>query len=113
MNEGDRLPVPIPPTTALSEPPIMPAFTTDGFGGPCGAMLGKYRHPNPSAFMSNSTNAGVIEAPWRRTSRGVVMETKHLTLVSGTAPPFLFVCLLSDVVTRLEELLVSMTDCTE
>lgn len=40
--------------------------------------------------MSNSTNAGVIEAPWRRTSLGVVMETRHLTRVKGTAPPLDF-----------------------
>jgi len=80
-------PVPMPVTTAWSVPPITPADTTDGVTGPCGAMLGRYMQPKPSQDMSNSTNDGVMAAPWRRTSRGVVMDTRHFTRVSNTGPP--------------------------
>lgn len=57
------IPVPMPVTTVWSVPPIMPAETTDGVTGPCGAILGKYMQPNPSQLMSNSTNDGVMAAP--------------------------------------------------
>lgn len=50
--------------------------------GDCGAMLGRYRQPKPSADMSNSVNGGEGNGPL-----GVVIETRVLTLVSGTAPP--------------------------
>jgi len=73
--------------TAWSVPPIIPADTTDGVTGPCGAMLGRYIQPKPSLLMSNSTNDGVMAAPWRRTSRGVVIDTRHFTRVSNTGPP--------------------------
>ena len=53
----------------------------------CGVMLGKKRAPNPSADISNSTKAGMMATPWRRGSRGVVMETKHLTRDSVTGEP--------------------------
>ena len=69
----------------------MPPVTTDGLGGPCGAILGKYKHPNPSTLMSNSTNDGVMLAPCSLTSRGVVMETRHLTRARDTEPPLLVV----------------------
>jgi len=78
----------MPVTTVWSVPPIMPADTTDGVTGPCGAILGRYMQPKPSQLMSNSTNDGVMAAPWRRTSRGVVIDTRHLTRVSSTGPPF-------------------------
>ena len=65
----------------------MPADTTDGVTGPCGAMLGRYKQPKPSVCMSNSTKDGVMAAPCRRTSRGVVIDTRHFTRVSSTAPP--------------------------
>ena len=80
------LPVPIPPITDESATPTTP-LTTLGVGGPCGAILGKYRHPNPSAFMLNSTNAGVTLDPCILASFGVVMETKHFTRVNGTGYP--------------------------
>lgn len=79
-------PVPMPPITAGSEVPTTPP-TTEGVGGPCGAMLGRYRQAKPSAAMSNSTKAGVTEAPCILASLGVVMETRHLTRVSGTGRP--------------------------
>jgi len=82
------IPVPMPVTTFWSVPPIIPADTTDGVIGPCGAILGRYMHPKPSQLISNSTNDGVMAAPWRRMSRGVVMETRHFTRVSNTGPPF-------------------------
>ena len=50
-------------------------------------MLGKKRAPNPSADMSNSTKAGMMATPWSRGSRGVVMETRHLTRESVTGQP--------------------------
>ena len=78
----------MPVTTFWSVPPIIPADTTDGVIGPCGAILGRYMHPKPSQLISNSTNDGVMAAPWRRMSRGVVMETRHFTRVSNTGPPF-------------------------
>ena len=80
--------MPIPVTTVWSVPPIMPAETTDGVTGPCGAILGRYMQPKPSQLMSNSTNDGVMAAPWRRMSRGVVIDTRHFTRVSNTGPPF-------------------------
>lgn len=76
----------MPPITDESATPTTP-LTTLGVGGPCGAILGKYKHPNPSAFMLNSTNAGVTLDPCILASLGVVMETRHLTLVSGTGQP--------------------------
>ena len=79
-------PVPMPPITTGSEVPTTPP-TTEGVGGPWGAMLGRYRHAKPSAAMSNSTNAGVTEAPCILASLGVVMETRHLMRVSGTGRP--------------------------
>jgi len=84
---NNHVPVPMPVTTVWSVPPIMPAETTDGVIGPCGAILGRYMQPKPSQLMSNSTNDGIIAAPWRRMSRGVVMETRHFTRVSNTGPP--------------------------
>jgi len=57
------IPVPIPVTTVWSVPPIIPAETTDGVTGPCGAMLGRYMQPKPSLLISNSTNDGVMAAP--------------------------------------------------
>ena len=82
-----HIPVPMPVTTVWSVPPIIPADTTDGVTGPCGAILGRYMQPKPSRRMSNSTNDGVMAAPWRRMSRGVVIETRHFTRVSNTGPP--------------------------
>jgi len=96
MGTSHYSPDPMPPTTPGSLPPIIPDPTTEGVGGPCGAILGRYRQPKPSAFMSNSMNAGVIDAPWRRTSLGVVMETRHLTLVRGTVPPLAVPFFISD-----------------
>ena len=76
----------MPPITGGSRfPTTLP--TTEGVGGPWGAMLGRYRQENPSALMSNSTKDGVTEDPCMRLSRGVVMDTKHLTRVSGTVRP--------------------------
>jgi len=77
----------MPVVTVWSVPPIIPDDTTDGVIGPCGATLGRYMQPKPSELMSNSTNDGVIAAPWSRTSRGVVIETRHFTRVSSTGPP--------------------------
>lgn len=43
-------------------------------------------HPKPSSAVSNSTKAGVRAEPCRRMmSCGVVMDTRHLTRVKGTA----------------------------
>ena len=72
--------------TAGSEVPTTP-LTTDGVGGPWGATLGRYKQEKPSALMSNSTKAGVTDDPCMRLSRGVVIDTRHLTLVRGTDPP--------------------------
>lgn len=79
-------PAPIPPMTEESATPTTP-LTTLGVGGPCGAILGKYKQPNPSAFMLNSTNAGVTLEPCILASFGVVMDTRHFTLVNGTGQP--------------------------
>ena len=87
QNDDGNIPVPMPVTTVWSVPPIIPAETTDGVMGPCGAMLGKYIQPKPSQLISNSTNDGVMAAPCRRMSRGVVIETRHFTRVSNTGPP--------------------------
>ena len=86
MQKSVAVPVPMPPMTAVSVVPTTPP-TTEGVGGPCGAMLGRYRQEKPSADMSNSTKDGVTVDPCMRQSLGVVMETKHLTLVRGTVPP--------------------------
>lgn len=84
-----KLPEPIPPMTVVSATPTTP-LTTDGVGGPCGAILGKYRHPKPSAFILNSTKAGVNEDPFILASLGVVIDTRHLTRVRGTGHPVVF-----------------------
>lgn len=44
-------------------------------------------NPKPSSDLSNSTNAGVTADPFKRISWGVVMDTRHLTRVSGTVLP--------------------------
>lgn len=41
-------------------------------------------NPKPSSELSNSTNGGVTADPFKRMSWGVVMDTRHLTRVSGT-----------------------------
>ena len=40
-----------------------------------------------------------MAAPWRRTSRGVVIDTRHLTRVRGTAPPLVLSLRLMSVCT--------------
>ena len=80
-------PVPTPLILAESAAAAIPTLTTVCDGVDCGAILGKYRQPYPSALMSNSAKAGVTDVLFSRTSRGVVMETRHLTRVSGTTLP--------------------------
>jgi len=72
----------------LSNAPIFPTVTTLGPAGLCGATLGRYRQPNPSADISNSTNGGKVAVPCvARKSLGVVIETNVFTRVRGTGPP--------------------------
>lgn len=47
----------MPPSTLLS------AETTVGGVVLCGATLGKYKHANPSALISNSTKGGKVHEP--------------------------------------------------
>lgn len=54
---GNILPDPIPPVVVLSWGPKVVILAD------CGATLGKYRQPNPSADMSNSTKEGKVQEP--------------------------------------------------
>ena len=79
-----NIPEPIPPTTLVSGAVRVATLTTDGPAGDCGAMLGRYKQPKPSAPMSISTKGGNGELPWER---GVVIDTNVFTRVNGTGPP--------------------------
>lgn len=58
---ASTIPDPMPPTTLLSGAVRVATLTTDGPAGLCGAMLGRYKQPNPSELMSSSTAGGGAE----------------------------------------------------
>lgn len=77
-----HIPEPIPPIALLSID-VNPVAAA----GAWGAMLGKYKQPNPSADISNSTNGGNMQEVCALKSFGVVIDTSVFTLVKGTGPP--------------------------
>lgn len=71
-------------------PPITVPSKLLPIDGACGAILGKYKQPNPSLDMSISTNGGSVHDACARKSRGVVIDTNVLIRVNCTEPPDLY-----------------------